>query len=125
MTKRSIEDLLADKNQLAWMLSTRPLFTVDKLRELGGNSDAEHTLRLDTHDGPMFPAFQYDERGQLLPVVAELNRELRVDEDPLGAADWWLGGYTYNEPDRVNADLATTSPDLLRSRLKDLENDGF
>ncbi|WP_327290236.1 hypothetical protein [Streptomyces sp. NBC_01198] len=38
------------------------------------------------------PAFQLDPRtGTPYPVVVEINQLLSADEDPWGAADWWLG----------------------------------
>ncbi|MEV7160555.1 DUF3168 domain-containing protein [Streptomyces microflavus] len=38
------------------------------------------------------PAFQLDPAsGTPYPVVVEINRLLSADEDPWGAADWWLG----------------------------------
>ncbi|MEV8354137.1 hypothetical protein ACFVTT_08265 [Streptomyces niveus] len=43
--------------------------------------------------GPRYPAFQFTGReGGPLPVVCSVNRLLLADEDPWGAADWWLSG---------------------------------
>jgi hypothetical protein len=46
----------------------------------------------DEHGVERAPAFQLDPRtGSPYPVVVEINRLLSADEDPWGAADWWLG----------------------------------
>ncbi|MEU2957136.1 hypothetical protein ACIA78_31835 [Streptomyces xanthochromogenes] len=43
--------------------------------------------------GPRYPAFQFGGAdGGPLPVVRTVNRLLLGDEDPWGAADWWLSG---------------------------------
>ncbi|MEO3756057.1 hypothetical protein [Streptomyces sp. B6B3] len=48
---------------------------------------------LDPERGPRYPEFQFAPRdGSPLPVVRQVNRLLLADQDPWGAADWWLGG---------------------------------
>ncbi|MFF3978337.1 hypothetical protein [Streptomyces sp. NPDC001828] len=43
--------------------------------------------------GPRYPAFQFGGAdGGPLPVVRAVNRLLLGEEDPWGAADWWLSG---------------------------------
>jgi hypothetical protein len=50
----------------------------------------EHAVALPTSRGARFPAFQFDERGGLYRIVAEINALLDSDGDPWGVADWWL-----------------------------------
>jgi hypothetical protein len=38
----------------------------------------------------LFPAFQFDDRGAVLPVVRSVNEMLGADGDPWGVADWWV-----------------------------------
>ncbi|TDC80109.1 hypothetical protein [Streptomyces hainanensis] len=47
----------------------------------------------DPERGPRYPDFQFDpDEGGPFSVVTRINRLLLADEDPWGAADWWLGG---------------------------------
>lgn len=47
----------------------------------------------DPVDGPRYPAFQFAGAGGApIPVVRRVNRLLLADQDPWGAADWWLSG---------------------------------
>jgi hypothetical protein len=39
----------------------------------------------------LVPAFQFDPAGLPYRVVVDVNRVLDADDDPWGAADWWLG----------------------------------
>jgi hypothetical protein len=49
----------------------------------------------DPERGDRYPDFQFDpDTGQPRPVVQRVNRMLLSDQDPWGAADWWLGGNT-------------------------------
>ncbi|WP_406485792.1 hypothetical protein [Streptomyces phaeochromogenes] len=53
----------------------------DQVIVLTGNDEVERV-----------PAFQLDPESRTpYPVVVEINRLLSADEDPWGAADWWLG----------------------------------
>lgn len=46
--------------------------------------------------GHRYPDFQFDpDTGEPRPVVQRINRMLLSDQDPWGAADWWLGGNTW------------------------------
>lgn len=50
----------------------------------------------DPERGDRYPDFQFDpETGEPRPVVQRINRMLLSDQDPWGAADWWLGGNTW------------------------------
>ncbi|MEU5610278.1 hypothetical protein AB0H03_16340 [Streptomyces sparsogenes] len=43
--------------------------------------------------GDRYPDFQFDpDTGEPRPVVQRINRLLLSDQDPWGAADWWLAG---------------------------------
>ncbi|MBD3004141.1 hypothetical protein [Streptomyces sp. 5-10] len=47
----------------------------------------------DPERGDRYPDFQFDpDTGEPRPVVQRINRMLLSDQDPWGAADWWLGG---------------------------------
>ncbi|AUG76297.1 hypothetical protein CFP65_1398 [Kitasatospora sp. MMS16-BH015] len=45
------------------------------------------------HEG--FPAFQFATDGSPLPVVTRINALLLAEQDPWGAADWWLAGNSW------------------------------
>lgn len=50
----------------------------------------------DPERGDRYPDFQFDpDTGEPRPVVQRINRMLLSDQDPWGAADWWLGGNTW------------------------------
>ncbi|WP_262701147.1 MULTISPECIES: hypothetical protein [Streptomyces] len=50
----------------------------------------------DPERGDRYPEFQFDpDTGEPRPVVQRINRMLLSDQDPWGAADWWLGGNTW------------------------------
>lgn len=77
----------------------------DGLLARGGDPDADGLLRLRAEDGRvLFPAFQFRADGNPDPTVIGINRRLRADDDPWGAADWWLGR---------NAWIGTAPVDLL------------
>jgi hypothetical protein len=68
-----------------------PAYTEQELRARGGRLGTG-LIRLRRPDGiEVLPAFQFDRQGAPLPVVTEINRVLRADQDPWGVADWWLG----------------------------------
>ncbi|MBE1537050.1 hypothetical protein [Actinomadura algeriensis] len=69
------------------------------------DADRDALVRLTSRDGADgAPAFQFDEVGNPVPVVLEINRLLDAAGDPWGVADWWLCG---------NAWLRGTPADLL------------
>ncbi|MBO1416197.1 hypothetical protein [Streptomyces sp. FH025] len=74
--------------------------------------DAGLIRLLDTEGEPRFPAFQFAADGSPLPVVTRINALLLADQDPWGAADWWLGGNSWlgGTPARL---LGLVSDDLL------------
>lgn len=63
-----------------------------QVRARGEDPDRRFLIRLDTPaSGQRLPAFQFDPVGHVIPLVLEVNEQLCADEDPWGAADWWLG----------------------------------
>ncbi|MGW6391438.1 hypothetical protein ACWFR1_13245 [Streptomyces sp. NPDC055103] len=74
----------------AWLLAPPAV----PAAELGLTPEQERDLIALTYqdDVERVPSFQLDrESGTPYPVVTEINRLLSADEDPWGAADWWLG----------------------------------
>ncbi|MGW4884494.1 hypothetical protein [Streptomyces murinus] len=93
-------------------LLAAPALTEDEHPELRGGPDAPAGLiRLrDPEHGIRCPGFQF-RTGTVepLPVVRRINELLRADQDPWGAADWWLGGNRWLGG--VPADLLGVLPD--------------
>ncbi|MFF4852523.1 hypothetical protein [Streptomyces sp. NPDC001194] len=59
--------------------------------EAGDDPYAPHLIRLRAPGGLIrLPAFQFAAGGRARPTVREVNLLLGADEDPWGAADWWL-----------------------------------
>jgi hypothetical protein len=55
------------------------------------------------------PGFQLFKSGQIIPVVADINRKLDAAIDPWGCADWWLRFHPGTlQLGIVPADLAAT-----------------
>ena len=86
--------------------------------------DAAWLIRLvDPYGEVRYPAFQFDAAGEPRPVVRRVNRILLADQDPWGAADWWLGGNRWlsGRP----ADLLDLVPDarLAEAALALVEGD--
>ncbi|MER6140145.1 hypothetical protein ABT174_08800 [Streptomyces sparsogenes] len=74
------------------LFAATSLIDRDGLLARGGDPDADGLLRLQDEDGRvLFPDFQFRADGNPDPTVIGINRELRADDDPWGAADWWLG----------------------------------
>ena len=74
----------------AWLLASPAV----PAAELGLTPEQTRDLIALTYqdDVERVPSFQLDrESGTPYPVVTEINRLLSADEDPWGAADWWLG----------------------------------
>lgn len=95
--------LLAEPSRSAGELDT--LTAADPL--------AAGLIRLaDPERGPRYLDFQFDPGGGApLPVVQQVNRLLLADQDPWGAADWWLGGNRW--PAGTPAELIGRVPDAL------------
>jgi hypothetical protein len=75
----------------AWLLAEDSL-TAAEVRVRGHDPDDPDLIRLDRDDGTaQWPAFQFGPDGTPLPIVRTINRILVADDDPFGAADWWLG----------------------------------
>ncbi|MGW5768830.1 hypothetical protein ACWEVY_06750 [Streptomyces longwoodensis] len=67
-------------------------------------------LLTDEREVERVPAFQFDPRTrEPYAVVVEINRLLSADEDPWGAADWWLGSNVWL--DAAPAELLGTGAD--------------
>ncbi|MFF8960395.1 hypothetical protein [Streptomyces sp. NPDC014894] len=62
--------------------------------EAAGDPSGAGLIRLTDREGrDRYPEFQFDpDTGEPVPVVQRINRLLLSDQDPWGAADWWLGG---------------------------------
>ncbi|WP_406179544.1 hypothetical protein [Streptomyces sp. NBC_01006] len=59
--------------------------------EAGSDPYAPYLIRLPAPGGLIrLPAFQFTAGGRVRPAVREVNLLLGADEDPWGAADWWL-----------------------------------
>ncbi|MDN3353860.1 hypothetical protein [Actinomadura sp. DC4] len=75
----------------AWLLAA-DAFTAAEVRVRGQDPDDPGLIRLDRDDGiPQWPSFQFGPDGTPPQVVRTVNRILLAEEDPFGAADWWLG----------------------------------
>ncbi|WP_018505658.1 hypothetical protein [Parafrankia discariae] len=69
-----------------------PAYSPAELRACGGDPDMPDLICLVTPGGETrLPAFQFDDLGRAVDVVARINRALGAAEDPWGVADWWLG----------------------------------
>ncbi|MEU9397662.1 hypothetical protein AB0D86_47805 [Streptomyces sp. NPDC048324] len=97
----------------AWLLAEPaiPAASVDLPAE-----EVQNLILLTDQNGvEQIPGFQFDpESGAPYPVVVEINRLLSADEDPWGAADWWLASNVWLDtaPARL---LGTGVDDALRS----------
>ncbi|RKN47226.1 hypothetical protein D7294_00175 [Streptomyces hoynatensis] len=65
----------------------------------------------DAERGARYPDFQFDPGGGPRPVVRRVNRMLLAEQDPWGAADWWLGANRWLGG--VPAELIGRVPDEL------------
>jgi hypothetical protein len=75
----------------AWLLAEEAL-TAAEVRIRGQDPDDPDLIRLDRDDGTaQWPAFQFGRDGAPLRIVRTINRILLAEDDPFGAADWWLG----------------------------------
>jgi hypothetical protein len=84
----------------------------DELEMRGQSPGDPDLIRLDRHDGgEQWPAFQFGADGAPLSLVRAVNQLLDADEDPWGAADWWLGHNQWL--DAVPARLLGQVPDEL------------
>jgi hypothetical protein len=73
-------------------LRESPALTADQIRSAGWNPANPLLIRLESASGDVrFPAFQFDPAGQPIATVLTVNERLGADDDPWGAADWWLG----------------------------------
>lgn len=100
----------------AWLLAEP---SVDLPAQVLATDGFRHLIRLtDGQDTAHVPAFQLDPvTGAPYPVVVEINRMLSADEDPWGAADWWLGSNVWLNaaPARL---LGTGADDALLSAAR-------
>ncbi|MDT0269002.1 hypothetical protein RM844_22205 [Streptomyces sp. DSM 44915] len=65
----------------------------------------------DPERGARYPEFQFAPDGGPWAVVTRINALLLADQDPWGAADWWLGGNGWLAG--VPAELIGEVPDTL------------
>jgi hypothetical protein len=72
-------------------LLAAPAVSPAELRDRGVDPDQAHLISLDSPDGPRLPVFQFDAASRPIRVVLDINAVLDADDDPWGAADWWLG----------------------------------
>ncbi|GAA2296756.1 hypothetical protein OKJ48_30630 [Streptomyces kunmingensis] len=74
----------------AWILAAPSLPAASV--ELPPDQVGQLIVLTDENEVDRVPAFQLPEgSGAPYPVVIEINKILSADEDPWGAADWWLG----------------------------------
>lgn len=86
-------------------LLAAPALPDGAVRRRGGDPYASGLIRLRGADGAVrLPRFQFSADALPWPVVLEVNELLGADEDPWGAADWWLS---------ANAWLAASPAALL------------
>lgn len=97
-------------------LSGCPALTADQLRSAGADPADAQLIRLESGSGGFrFPAFQFDWAGRPIATVLAVNERLGADDDPWGAADWWLGDNAWL--DAVPADLLGRRDDLLMAAV--------
>ncbi|MCL6550080.1 MAG: hypothetical protein K6T37_03570 [Acidothermus cellulolyticus] len=78
-------------------------------------------LGLEDRGRVYYPAFQIDAtRGQVRPIVAELNQQLGAAVDPWGVASWWLTPHARLPRGKRPADLAVSSRPRDEQTLRDL-----
>ncbi|MEE1772770.1 hypothetical protein PUR34_32600 [Streptomyces sp. JV185] len=71
-------------------LLAQPSFSAREVHDGCASTDGLIALD-DPVDGTRYPAFQFAGHGGApIPVVRRVNRLLLADQDPWGAADWWL-----------------------------------
>ncbi|MGW1878787.1 protein kinase domain-containing protein [Streptomyces sp. NPDC001975] len=103
--------------QDAWLLA-EPALAASTLASLSPDQTHDLILLTDDQNTEHIPAFQLDPvSGTPYPVVMEINRLLSADEDPWGAADWWLGSNVWLDaaPARL---LGTGVDDALLSAAR-------
>ena len=65
-----------------------------------------------------YPSFQFDQRrGQVRPVVREINEALGAVDDPWGVASWWLTPSARRRDHQSPADLVEAGDDDVVRRL--------
>lgn len=73
-----------------WIVAARA-YSPAHVRRTGTDPDQPGLIRIRRPDGRVaLPAFQFTRAGELKPLVLRINRLLDADDDPWGAADWWL-----------------------------------
>jgi hypothetical protein len=73
-------------------LLAAPALTAEEVLHRGHDPSDPDLVQLDRGDGTQqWPVFQFEPHGGIRDVVRAINRILVADEDPFGAADWWLG----------------------------------
>lgn len=96
-----------------WLLAI-PAFSVDEVQSRGQNPWRAHLIRLKRKDGGIqLPTFQFDEKGKTIPVVMQVNEFFNAEQDPWGAASWWLGRNTWLEGNATPASTIGKMDDEL------------
>lgn len=73
-------------------------------------------MSLELRQGWLTPGFQFDDDGQPLPLVPEINAHLQAEDFPWEALDWWL---TPLDDDQTRAEyLSQGEGPLLLERLR-------
>ncbi|GGZ56218.1 hypothetical protein GCM10010387_57790 [Streptomyces inusitatus] len=107
-------------------LLTAPARGADRLPAgAAGDPAGAGLIRLTDRAGhDRYPDFQFDpDTGEPLPVVQRINRLLLSDQDPWGAADWWLGGNEWLD-DAPAALLGRISDEVLTLAARELMEEG-
>ena len=98
------EDIDADAEHRIWLVP------MEQLEQLPPH---ERPLVLE-HAGSVYaPLFQFDPDGHLRPAAARVNALLDAEEDPWGAASWWLAPHAALHAIPADALLAGRAEDVL------------
>jgi hypothetical protein len=88
----SLQTLNLDFDEVRVRLVAAPSLSAAQVRAAGENPERPFLIQLKAGDGTVrLPAFQFGPAGRALAVVLTVNQRLGAEEDPWGAADWWLG----------------------------------
>jgi hypothetical protein len=84
----AVEDIPGDADDVERAAEQR-VWTVP-MAEVGDDALRPHLLVLSRATKRFAPRFQFDADGTVLETVAAVNEILDVEDDPWGAASWWL-----------------------------------
>jgi hypothetical protein len=63
----------------------------------------------------LFPAFQFDENGQVFSVVPTVNQLLDAESDPWGVASWWVEPHASLPPGTAPRQLLGNNDEAIRA----------